>query len=411
MDNKHNIDQLFKSVVENYELKPSADLWNRIEEDLNQNTTTRTSASFMRYAALVLVFVSVVIIVVPTAKNNPIYQNPVAFNPNEEIPAAAVVINNNTVTSDNTVLAKQTNPGTVAVVSPEENTSDPLNTFAAKTLQVDNKQPQYIYLPQEVEDASLLAANRDLIERIYNTDQAVTMMGFDYLSYEDEVEENEDGFKHTPEAVASIKDYSMRGFYVGVSGNYNQTSILEYGNVFKGERPIQPSLKFGTSKGLTLGYNFNNVLGVEAAYIYNAVQGQNYVMSEYETIVEKSLSLSYDLIPVVAKLKVGRVSDITNRPVVLNYVAGLQFGMLREARLPQDKRYDQGDSELFKENDLSLVLGLEYDIFVQDNLMLTLGTRGAISTDISTHAVPFNDYAKRNFVFGLHAGVNYVFNN
>lgn len=59
MDNKQQIDQLFKSVVENYELKPSADVWNRIEEDLNQNKTTHTSATIVRYAAILLVIIGV----------------------------------------------------------------------------------------------------------------------------------------------------------------------------------------------------------------------------------------------------------------------------------------------------------------------------------------------------------------
>ena len=224
------------------------------------------------------------------------------------------------------------------------------------------------------------------------------------------LEDDEEAQLIQPDKAITYKDYSMKGVYIGASGSYNQTSIIEYGNTFKGARPIQPSLKFGSSKGLMLGYNFNNKFGIEAEFIYNAIQGQNYVMSEDEQIVEKSLSLNYDLIPVVAKIKVGRISNITNMPVVLNYTAGIQYGMLREARLPQDKRYEETTEELFTDQDLSVVLGLEYDIFVQENLMLTLGTRGAISTDISTHSGPLSYYNKRNFVFGLRAGLSYAFN-
>jgi hypothetical protein len=77
--------------------------------------------------------------------------------------------------------------------------------------------------------------------------------------------------------------------------------------------------------------------------------------------------------------------------------------------MPQDKRYEESAMELFNETDLSVVLGLEYDIYVQDNIVISAGARGTFSNDISTHIEPLNDYAKRNFVFGLRGGVSYVF--
>lgn len=407
MDNKHNIDQLFKSVVEHYELKPSSDIWNRIEEELDQTKTTHTYAHFMRYAALLLVFISVVLFSVPTSKNTiqPQLAGFTGNNSNTVVENAVALANNVINGQDNSTSISTLKTNTTN--TPFE--TDKVNVFASATLPENNSASDFIFYPQDVTDPALFAANRDIFERIYNTDDAIDMMGYTSLST--------GGFGNAPsglladlDAVAAYKDYTLKGVYFGISGSYNQTSLLEYENVFKGERPIQPSLKFGTSKGLLFGYNFSNKFGIEGEFIYNATLGQNYVMSEDEEIVEKSLSLSYDLIPIVAKIKVGRISSVTNLPVILNYTAGIQYGQLREARLPQDKRYEETDEELFKENDLSVVLGLEYDIFVQDNLMLTLGTRGSISTDVSTHNAPFNGYAKRNFVFGARAALSYTFN-
>ena len=407
MDNKQHIDQLFKSVVENYELKPSADVWNRIEEDLNQNKTTHTSASLVRYAAILLVIIAVTLFALPISKNTPISLQGNAIDQNQ--PIVALSPSNTTsaiITSDNNTVVAQVPLTTNRNIIDDTQQSN-LNTFASNTIPFHNQESDFIFMPQETEDESLAAANRDIIDRIYNNDQSIDVFAFGELaSYEDDDEMQ----LIQPDNAIAYKDYSMRGVYIGASGSYNQTSIIEYGNTFKGARPIQPSLKFGSSKGLMLGYNFNNKFGIEAEFIYNAIQGQNYVMSEDEQIVEKSLSLNYDLIPVVAKIKVGRISNITNLPVVLNYTAGIQYGMLREARLPQDKRYEETTEELFTDQDLSVVLGLEYDIFMQENLMLTLGTRGAISTDISTHSGPLSYYNKRNFVFGLRAGLSYAFN-
>ena len=92
----------------------------------------------------------------------------------------------------------------------------------------------------------------------------------------------------------------------------------------------------------------------------------------------------------------------------MNYIAGVQYGMLRDARLPQDKRYEETTEDLFKHNDVSMVLGLEYDVHVQDNIIISAGARGTFSNDISTHLEPLDNYAKRNFTFGLRAGVSYL---
>ncbi len=124
-------------------------------------------------------------------------------------------------------------------------------------------------------------------------------------------------------------------------------------------------------------------------------------MSEGDEIDQKSLSLNYDLLPLTAKIKVGRISDLTNRPVVLNYIAGIEYGMLRSIRLPQDKRYEESTEDLFKQDEVSIVLGLDYDIYLQDNLYISVGAKGTFSNDISMHNAPLNEYAKRNFVFGL----------
>jgi len=411
VDNKHNIDQLFKRAVDNYELKPSADLWGRIEEELDTQEPTHTKLPLMRYAALLLVFISVCLLSVPLSKQNPLYTNPTAINPNTPI-EANVAMDILTVATDQTaaIIPIQVDIAKITTLKDgvtELEQSNTLNPFAATAIAFVGKSDDLLLLPETSKDIMISASKNSIIDRIYNTDKSINVLGFN--AFEAEVNNSEnDAILDAPSNTITYRSLDKSGLYIGTSGSYNQTSILEYGNVFKGGRPIQPSLKFGTAKGLLMGYNFSNKFGIEAEYIYNAVLGQNYVMSEDEAIVEKSLSLTYDLIPVVAKLKVGKLSDLTNQPVVMNYVAGVQYGILKEARLPQDKRYDASAEELFKDTDLSVVLGLEYEIYLQENIMFSIGARGTFSNDISTHETPFNDYAKRNFTFGLRGSVSYL---
>jgi len=409
VDNKHHIDQLFRGVFENYELKPSSDVWNNIENELDNTHKTPKNIPYSRYAALLFIFVSLCFIAIPANNKNVIAQirnyseNPVV---QEFIAAEAIVpvlTSNISQTKKAVIQIAETNTNSRNDV--EENTNT-INTILASNIKSHIQTEDYINAPAFMEDEEeLTAENIEIIDRIYNSDVSIPLFSYDYITNEDE--EESVAFQ-SKSVFSNLKDFDMRGMYIGVSGSYNQTSILESGNLFKEERPIQPSLKFGTSKGFVLGYNFSNKFGIQAEYIYNSIQGQNYVMSEEGDIVQKSLSLSYDLIPVTAKIKVGRISDLTNKPVILNYSVGAQYGMLRSYRLPQDKRYETTD-KVFKDDEISLVLGLDYDIYIQDNLYLSAGARGTISNDISLHDEPFTDNAKRNFVFGLRGSLNYVF--
>ena len=407
MDNKHHIDQLFSGVFENYELKPSSDVWNRIENELENTQKTPVNIPYSRYAALLFIFVSLCFIAIPVNKKNSLAQirNYSETPVSQEFIAAEAISPILTINSSegisNTNKIAQVNSRPVS----EENTNT-INTIIASNIKSHVQTNDFIYAPAFMDHEEELTAEKiDIKDLIYNSDVSIPLFSYDYI--ENEGDEEYVAFQ-SKSVFSNLKDFDMRGMYIGVSGSYNQTSILEYGNIFKEERPIQPSLKFGTSKGFVLGYNFSNKFGIQAEYIYNSIQGQNYVMSEEGEIVQKSLSLSYDLIPVTAKIKVGRISDLTNLPVILNYSVGAQYGMLRSYRLPQDKRYETSDN-VFKDDEVSLVLGLDYDIYIQDNLYLSAGARGTISNDISLHDEPLTDNAKRNFVFGLRGSLNYVF--
>lgn len=408
MDNKHYIDKLFKRGVDKYEVKPSNDLWSRIAEELDNKEATHTKPPLMRYAALLLVFIGVSLISVPLSNRNSTFNAPIADNTTTAEPTNLI--------AERQPAASETKGGLIPVVNSFSETitfkaiiasAEQLSPFTSSPIAFEGNADELLSLPTPVEEEVFTSNNNSVKDRVFNSDKSLDVIGFNAFAAEINNKGN-NNLLESPSNIISTRDLDKSGLYVGTSGSYYQTSLLEYGSVFKGERPIQPSLKFGTSKGVLMGYNFNNKFGVEAEYLFNSVLGQNYVMSEDESILEKSLLLTYDLIPVVAKIKVGKVSNLTNQPIVLNYVGGIQYGQLKEARLPQDKRYDETTEELFKSTSLSVVLGLEYDIFLQDNIVLSMGARGTFSDDISTHVEPFNDFAKRNFTFGLRGSVSYL---
>ncbi len=407
MDNKNYIDQLFKKGSENFELKPGADVWNRIATELDQSEKPSSGIPYARYAALVLLFFIVSVLTVPVFQDIPVdqitnYNAPTELylaSADEIIEAASTSINiNNQLVPLETQVSGFTQKFDPEIIS--------LTPIASRNIKNANPQEEFIFEPVQPESDEIALKQQDVIDRIYNSQVAMNTLSYSRIENDAAEEYNVEAREIDPDYM----DLNMKGFFIGLSAAYNQTSILEYGgSAFKGERPIQPTLKFGSAKGFTVGYNFSNKFGIQAEYIYNSLQGQNYVISEGDEIVQKSLSLNYDLIPVTAKIKVGKVSDLTNRPIVLNYIAGVEYGMLRSIRLPQDKRYDESTEDLFKQDEISLVLGLEYDIYIQDNIYFSAGAKGTFSNDISLHNAPLNDYAKRNFVFGLKASINYAF--
>ncbi len=411
MENNNHIDQLFKGVLKNFESRPLNDVWSRIEDRLNNEQTPVSRTRYFQYAAVVFAFLSLCLISVPLTRkanhpNNGIalelptvttIQNILNKSEQAEVIYPATALEMESDVQHTAPQPKLNSERTILVASTIEDQIHPLTlTPFARNVE------EFIYVPDATAQFNHQSHSKDPVERIYNLDVPMNALTAG------EIEER-GGYEVLDREIDDSKlKIELRGMYVGVNGSYNQTTLLEYGSIFRGERPIQPSLKFGISKGITIGYNFNNHFGLQGDYIYNSVQGQNYITSDEDVVTEKSLTLNYNQYSLSAKFKQARVSDLTEHPIVANYIVGTQYGVLRDYRLPQEKRWESTES-LFKEYDWSLVLGLEYDVYVQENLFVSFGTRATIGTDISRHNEPLDDYAKRNFVFGVKGGLNYVF--
>ena len=401
MENNNHIDQLFKGALKNFESRPDNDIWDRIESKLNQTEAPVSRINYTRYAAVAFLFLTLSLISVPLSRKQVFNKNSVAF----EIPAQNTISNiiSSDLVADNTIFQASTteiHEPTIAAAQTDQKSPETIIQSVAITEFPEINNGDFIFV-EEVDPAQSEPEVKNT-ERIYNSDIPVNAFGSNKLP------EHNDFAVEDRDIDESKFKIDLKGMYIGAAASYNQTSLIEYGSIFRGERPIQPSLKFGTSKGLTAGYNFNNKFGLQADYIYNSVQGQNYVTSQDEIVTEKTLALYYDQVSLSAKFKQARMSDLTAQPIVINYIAGLQYGMLRQYRLPQEKRWET-EEELFKNYEYAIVLGLDYDVYLQKNLFLSLGARGSLSTDISAHEAPLDDYAKRNFVFGVRGGINYVF--
>lgn len=400
MENKNHIDQLFKGALKNFDTRPGSDIWDRIESKLNQTEAPVSRINYTRYAAAAFIFLTLCLISVPLSRKALTNPEAIAFEMPSNISPSNTIHSGEAGNEVFDASSTEIDEPASNITAMEEKAAETLLEQVALTEFTDMNTADFIFV-EETEDQPP-TEDKTKQERIFNNDIPVNAFNTAKLpSYEDFDMEDRD-------IDESIFKIDLKGMYVGAAASYNQTSLIEYGNIFRGERPIQPSLKFGTSKGLAVGYTFSNKFGLQADYIYNSVQGQNYVTSEDEVVTEKTLALYYDQVSLSAKFKQARMSDLTSHPIVINYIAGVQYGMLKQYRLPQEKRWET-EEELIKDDEYSIVLGLDYDIYLQKNLFVSLGAHGSLSTDISAHEAPLDDYAKRNFVFGVRGAINYVF--
>jgi hypothetical protein len=447
---RQHIDEVFKEKLQNYQYQPSADLWNRIEAGIESsepelteettptNTPGRSYKTTVAGISFLLLFFSIYF---RTAEDHFIaskYENAPSQTAYIAKPHKKITDDiTSTQTGRTTNLASENEQKATLRLQANnliaQTSGKQKNNQDTGTETVDGYDESNSYTTgKEVLDMYVMSQNNSTVRILKDiatttkpiqinstipvtTDSApirthavspvpeITSRYFNYENHTANIKQ-----KYYDEVTNYSPQLNLKGFNIGVAGSYLQTSVLENGNIFKGDKPIQPALKFSTAKSITIGYNFNNRIGVQADYYYNTILGQNYVLSEDDKLVQKSLTLYYNQVPVTFKLKVPRISDFTQKPVVSNYIAGIQYGKLTEYHIPQEKLY-AGQNDLFKAYDLSLLLGIDYDVFLGDRTYLTLGARTAISNNISTQQYPFDEYAKRNFTLGIRASLNYMF--
>lgn len=210
------------------------------------------------------------------------------------------------------------------------------------------------------------------------------------------------------ETVFNTFDNALTGIYVGVNGGYNYTTIVENNPVGFDNTPIVSTGKLGSTKGISVGYNFNQSFGIQLDYNYNSIEGTNYAL-EPNSNNKKSLQLIYDQFPLTFKYRIPQMNYLNHRLKILNLYAGIQYNRLKEYHLPQEQRYDNVEDPLNK-NTISFVAGFNYDINVLPSLYLSLGARGLISSNIASSSYPISDNQSHSFSVGARAGIIYQFN-
>jgi hypothetical protein len=144
-------------------------------------------------------------------------------------------------------------------------------------------------------------------------------------------------------------------------------------------------------------------------WVIKSYQGQVFDYVTHMHIHAKNdVRLTYTHFPLLFKYKFNSYSGVTRQPMVLNCIAGLEYGSLKAAEINVPNRNLQND--ILRNHSWGFVLGADYDVYLTDNYYLTFGVRSSLTTGANKgeFILPTNS-TTNNLLIGGKLGLNYRF--
>jgi len=396
-ENSGNLEKHFREL-RNLEIPPSPDLWDKLEDKLEEDKARVKHDHW--YKALILLLIPFTVI-------NILVTYELSYPTGERKGSKPDGFTQNILSSKNALSGTRERLGGWGIFFKE-------GFFSGSAFIKDNQvKKDAISEPvkQEispVHTASFTEATEDETSIIIQNAPPLIIekrMAETSVTYNDLL--NYHARKMLDESVASVK-----GLHFGIEGGINNSWMLHKDNSLHpliGNK-IHRKFDMGTTYGFSLGYDFSHRYGIEAEFILKSRQGQEYRELRYGKIpVNGEVNLDYLLVPVLFKYKWTKASPRSLNPRVLNLIAGIQYGRLRHAEVVQNGLDLEKVSELFNRDELGLLLGIEYDLFVHPKYFLSMGARASISTDAG--AFPYFNSEKTgtyNMLIGMNASFNYL---
>lgn len=204
--------------------------------------------------------------------------------------------------------------------------------------------------------------------------------------------------------------YRLNGLHIGAVAALNNVWILNqntYG--YFGKARLAYRLKTGFYYGIVAGYDIGNRLGVQAEYHFQNTMGQDYSDVWRKQRINREVNLSYSSIPVFIKFRIPMISNEFNRPASINVMAGAQYSRLHTA-VQKINNTEYEITERFKQEDVAVVVGLEYNGYISDRFFFSAGVRTGVGlkdiNDENWTKLP-NQKSSRNSFVGANFGVHY----
>jgi hypothetical protein len=210
--------------------------------------------------------------------------------------------------------------------------------------------------------------------------------------------------------------YFVKGFHIGVKGEFNNTWILvtQPSSITKAQSTqINYKIDAGLAYGFLAGYDFNNKFGLQIEYHLVSQIAQRYEVTSQYTIQDKTtrLKLNYSHIPLLFKFKWHPLKGVEQKPVVMDYMIGVQYGWLKSNDVTALSSTTEGGNSYIKKQvnltEWDLVGGVNYDIYLNQNFFLSMGGRATYGSNLRNFFNTNSLQKSRNVTIGIEMGLHY----
>ncbi len=377
----NNLDRHFREL-RNLETQPSADLWDKLEYRLDDERQRIKHDHWYKVLIMLLVPFTIINLLIT-------YDLNVSEGNNENFPLHSQI-------NPNDVPGNLSKPGSWGnflngVSFPDYNEMAPKADFA-EIIPLPSVGVNYINASESFA-GTVNPGTPSLLERQMLETSATAG---DVIKYHSR--------KIVDDGIASVK-----GFHIGVEGGLNNSWMFykENSNPTVGSNN---SRKFGLTGtyGFSVGYDFPR-FGIEAEWLMQSRQTQDFWELRYgKILLSGTVNIEYMHFPVMFKYKFTRIPSHSTKPQVLNLVTGLQYSRLRNMELLDEGLNMEKVASLINTNELGLLVGLEYDIFLHRNYFLSMGVRASISSDAAAFPYVNSNTGTYNLLVGANASLNFL---
>ncbi len=167
----------------------------------------------------------------------------------------------------------------------------------------------------------------------------------------------------------------------------------------------------GLAYGLLAGYDFNNKFGLQIEYHLVSQLAQRYEISSQYAAQTGSLRFNYNHIPLLFKFKWHPLKGVEQKPVVMDYIVGVQYGWLKSTTTPNFVYTTIPGSDYINQQvnltEWDLVAAVNYDLYLNDRFFISMGGRTTFGGNLKKLANDNISAKSKNLTLGLEVGLHY----
>jgi hypothetical protein len=416
----NKIDNLFKDALAEHSVAPNAALWASIEKELPTQKSYFFSGWF-KYgiAAAVGGFIAVSSFLL--VQNKTTLHNSIAkIKINNSVKSETENTENNSIENptenkiDTIKIVKSKPIVAVDAYSHLNNKAEIMDNGSSNPNQTINlNEPKKIISNWHTNEV-LSASNRKELTEFSNFFKPTLIANIEN-EFNKRIENRNVGNNVFIDELLKRQLYFVKGFHIGVKGEFNNTWILvtQPSSLTRAaSTQINYKIDAGIAYGFLAGYDFNNKFGVQMEYHLVSQVAQRYEVTPQYTLKDKTtrLKLNYNHIPLLFKFKWHPLKGVEQKPVVMDYMVGVQYGWLKSTDLSAPTTNSSEADYIKKQINLTewdLVAGINYDFYLNKNMFLSMGGRATYGSNLKNLFNSNLNEKSRNVTLGIELGMHY----